>query len=156
MYARKREEYSCNEISCTLHSLSYPAPYCSPTNFTQLVDLVVSCGARELQIFVENTSRNAVYTSQGAVVDFIEALRTWVKELFLKKLQKSPVFSVMADECADITAVEKLSVFCRWEEDGTPVKCFLDIVPLKKAYAESIYLALVKCIKDKSSGWQYC
>ena len=30
-----------------------------------------------------------------------------------------------------------------------PVECFLDIVPLKKADAESIFLALVKCIKDK-------
>ena len=38
------------------------------TNLTQLVDLVVSCGARELYVFVENASRNAVYTSQGAVV----------------------------------------------------------------------------------------
>ena len=42
----------------------------------------------------------------------------------------------------DITTVEELSVFCRWEEDGTPVECFLDIVPLKKADAESIYLTL--------------
>ena len=56
----------------------------------------------------------------------------------------------MVDECTDITAVEKLSVFCHWEEDGTPVECFLDIVPLKKADGESIYLALVKCIKDKN------
>ena len=55
----------------------------------------------------------------------------------------------MADECTDITAVEELSVFCCWEEDGTLVECFLDIVPLKKADAESIYLALVKSIKDK-------
>ena len=40
-------------------------------------------------------------------------------------------------------AVEELSVFCHWEEDGNPVKCFLDIVALKKADAESIYLAFV-------------
>ena len=39
--------------------------------------------------------------------------------------------------------------FCHWEEDGTPVKCFLDKVPLKKVDAEIIYLALVKCTKDK-------
>ena len=45
--------------------------------------------------------------------------------------------------------MEELSVFCHWEEDGTPVECFLDIVPLKKADAKSIYLTLVKCIKDK-------
>ena len=56
----------------------------------------------------------------------------------------------MADECTDITSVEELSVFYHWEEDGTHVECFLDIVPLKKADAESIYLALVKCIKDKN------
>ena len=143
-YARKRE-LSCKEISCTLHSLSYQAPYCSLYQFHQLVDLVVSCGVRELQVFVENASRNAVYTSQGAEVDFIEALGTWVKEVyFLKRLQKASVFSVMADECSVITAVEELSVFCHWEEDGTPVECFLDIVPLKKADAESKYLALVK------------
>ena len=39
-------------------------------------------------------------------------------------------------------AVEELSVFCHWEEDGTPVECFLDIAPLKKADAESIILHL--------------
>ena len=49
----------------------------------------------------------------------------------------------------DIMAVEEFQ-FCHWEKDGTPVKSFLDIVPLKKAVAESTYLALVKCIKDKS------
>ena len=42
--------------------------------------------------------------------------------------------------------MEELSAF----EDGTPVECFLDIVPLKKAAAESIYLALVECIQDNN------
>ena len=128
----------------TLHHIAHS------TNFTQVVDLVVSCGTRELQVFIENASKNAVYTSRGAVVDFIETLGTWVKESILKRLQRASVFCVMADECTDITAVEELSVFRRWEEDGTPVECFLDIVPLKKADAESIYLALVKCIKGKN------
>ena len=45
-------------------------------NFTQLLDLAMSCGARELQIFIENASRNAVYTSRGTMVDFIEGLGT--------------------------------------------------------------------------------
>ena len=55
------------------------------TNFTELVDLVVSCGATELQAFIENASSNATYTSRGAVVDFIEALRIWVEESILKR-----------------------------------------------------------------------
>ena len=135
-------------LVCCTHFLTWHH-IAHSTNFSQLVDLVVSCGARELQVFVENASRNAVYTSRGAVVDFIQALGTWVEESTLKWLQKASVFSVMADECTDITAVEELSVFCHWEEDGTLVKYFLVIVPLKKADAERKYLGLVKCIKDK-------
>ena len=49
---------------------------------TQLVDLAVSFVARVLQVFVENASRNTVYTSRGAVVDFIEALEHWLSSLF--------------------------------------------------------------------------
>ena len=112
----------------TRHHIAHSA------NFSQLVDLVVFCGARELQVLVENASRNTVDTSRGAVVDFISALGTWV----------------MADEGTDITAVKELSVFSHWEEDDTPAECFMDSVPLKKADAESRYLALVKCIKDKN------
>ena len=82
----------------------------------------------------------------------VDYLSTWNmgRGVFLKRLQKASVFCVMADESTDITAVEELSVFCRLEEGGTPVEWFLDIVPFKKADAESIYLVrIVECIKDK-------
>ena len=36
------------------------------TNFTQLVDLVMPCGAGELQIFVENASRLQVHGNSGS------------------------------------------------------------------------------------------
>ncbi|XP_065892412.1 zinc finger MYM-type protein 1-like [Dysidea avara] len=120
------------------------------TNFSELVDLVVSCGSRELQVFLDNATKNAVYTSHRAVADFIEALAKWVEESTLKRLQSVPFFSVMADECTDVTTIEELSVFCRWEENGVPVECFLEIIPLKKADAKSIYLAIVKCLKEKN------
>ena len=99
---------------------------------------------------MDNAAKNAVYTSHRAVTDFIEALAKWVEESTLKRLQSVPFFSVMADECTDDTTIEELSVFCRWEESGVPVECFLEIVPLKKADAESIYLAIVKCLKEKN------
>ena len=104
----------------------------------------MSCGARELQVFVENASRNAIYTSQGAMVGYRSTWNMGRGVCFKKGFK-----SAMVDECTAIMAVEDLSVFCRWEEDGTLVECFLDIVPLKKADGGSIYLALVRCIKDK-------
>ena len=63
----------------------------------------------------------------------------------------------MADECTNISTIEELSVFCRWEESGVPVESFLEIVPLKKANAESMYLAIAKCLKEKNlQNQQYC
>lgn len=84
----------------------------------------MSCGARELPVFLDNASKNAMYTSRTAVVDFIEALGTWVEDSILKRLQNVPFFSVMTDECTDITTIEELSIFCCWEENSIPVECF--------------------------------
>ena len=55
----------------------------------------------------------------------------------------------MADECTDVTTIEELSIFCRWVEDGQPVKHFLEIVPLKDTTAKTISSALIKFMKDK-------
>ena len=46
--------------------------------------------------------------------------------------------------------MEELSVYCHCDEDGTPVKGILENLSLKKADAEGIYVALVKCVKDKN------
>ena len=56
----------------------------------------------------------------------------------------------MADECTDVATIEEMSVFCRWEEEGSPEEHFLEIVHLKQANAESIYSALVECLKEKN------
>ena len=55
-----------------------------------------------------------------AVVDFVEALTVWVEESLMKLPQQAPYYSVMAYESADVATVEKMSIFCRWEEDRVP------------------------------------
>ena len=48
-------------------------------------------------------------------------------------------------------------MFYRWEEEGSPEEHFMEIVHLKQANAESIYSALIECLKEKkSSGEQNC
>ena len=42
-----------------------------------------------------------------------------------------------------------MSVFCHWEEKGIPEEHFLEIIHLHQANAESIYSALVECLKKK-------
>ena len=122
----------------------------STGKFEKLVDVVVRCDSQHLKQFLETAPINAVYTSRVAVVEFIESLGTWVEESILKRLKKTSMYSLMADKCTDVSTVEELSVFCRWEEDCVPVECFLEIIPLKKADAETIYSSLIECLKRKN------
>ena len=44
------------------------------TKFGDLVDLVVTCGGKDLKQFVNKAGKNAHYTSKDAVVDFVRHL----------------------------------------------------------------------------------
>ena len=121
------------------------------THFEKLVSLVVACGREDLKTFLESAGKNAMYTSRIAVTGFIEALGTWVEESLFKHLHQAPFYSIMADECTDVSTVEELSLFCQWiEENGETTEHFIDLLPMKRTDAKSIYSALVECLKSKN------
>ena len=62
MQVREKNRTAMKSFVCSTHFLTQHQ-IAHSTNFTLLVDLVVSCDARELPVFVENASRNAVYNS---------------------------------------------------------------------------------------------
>ena len=99
------------------------------TNFDKLVELVVSCGGEPLQTFLDRAGGNATYTTNMAVIEFVNALGTWVEESLLKRLHKAPIFSIMADECTDVTTIEELTICCRWVESGVPENTSLKFYP---------------------------
>ena len=62
----------------------------------------------------------------------------------------------MVDKCTDVTIIEELTIYCRWVERGVPEEHFIEILPLKKANAESIDSALVEyCREKKTVGKAY-
>ncbi len=119
------------------------------TNFSQLIDLIVSCGGKDLEEFVRKAAKNESYTSTDAVTDFVESIGVWVDELQVNRVCNAPFFSLMADECVDVANIEELSVYCRWVENGVPVEHFMEILPLKKTNAHSIYSMLLDWLKKK-------
>ena len=48
------------------------------------------------------------------VVESVNVLGTWVEDFLLKRLPKTPFFSIMADECTDVTTIEELFVVVGW------------------------------------------
>jgi len=77
------------------------------TNFDELVDLIISCGPEDLKRFLEIAGMNANCTSKIAVVEFVQAVGLWAEECLLKRLHKASNFSVMADECTDVTTITR-------------------------------------------------
>ena len=119
------------------------------TNSDKLVELVVSCGGETLQTFLDRAGGNVMYTSKMGV-EFENPLGTWVEESLLKWFHKAPFFSIMADECTDVTTIEELIICCRWVVSGVPEEHFIEILPLKISNAESIYSASVEYCKKKN------
>ena len=135
-------------IRCTHFLARQHIPH--STNFEKLVILVVACGGKDLKTFLEIAGKNAMYTSEIAVTEFIEALGTCVEQYLLKRLHQAPFYSIMADECTAVTTVEELSLFCRWKENGEPTERFIDLSPMKRTDAKSIYSVLVECLISKN------
>ena len=71
----------------------------------------------------------------------------WTDMLLQNNLLNAPSFGLMANECMDITVVKEFSIYCHWIENEAPVEHFMEKLPLKKAYGESIYSVLWKAQK---------
>ena len=73
---------------------------------------MVACGGESLETFLETAGKKAQYTSKVAVVEFLDAIGTWVEETLLKRFRQAPYYSIMADECTDVSTIEELSIYC--------------------------------------------
>jgi len=64
----------------------------------------------------------------------------------VESLKTSPFFSILADECEDVSTNEELSVCCRWIVDGQAEEHFLDMVHIPACDAATISEELEKFI----------
>ena len=66
--------------------------------------------SKDYKTFLDRAGGNATYTSKMTVVEFVNAPGTGVEVSPLKRLHKAPFFSIMADECTDVTSIEELTI----------------------------------------------
>jgi len=69
-------------------------------------------------------------------------------ENLLKRLYQAEYFTLLADECTDISTIEELSVVICWVENGLPVNHFIELVPLRKTDTSTIY-ETTDCMKKR-------
>lgn len=113
-------------------------PHSTTTTFPDLVILQVLNGDNLLKQHIEEGPANAQYTSKFSVTSLIEAIDTWLDRKLMVDLLASPYFSVLADECEDISTHQELSMCCRFLVNGLPEEHFLTILHLLACDASSI------------------
>ena len=117
------------------------------------MQLVISCGANDLQRFLhDKVCNNAKYTSTTAITDFIHAIAQWVERGLLQSLKQSPYYTLMGDECTDVSSMEELSLCFRWLKDGKPVEHFLEVLHVTRTDAETITSAITTYLQEKQIG----
>ena len=121
------------------------------TVYPNLIALQVANGDGLLE---EHLTRGAQYTSKFSAVMLLETLDAWLERKQLQSLRSSPYFSILADECQDISTQEELSICCRWIVDGYPEEHFLDILHVKDVDAASITQALTSFMEEKNLDYR--
>ena len=102
------------------------------------IDLQVVNGDQLLEEHITKRPANFGYTSKFSTTVFIEAIDTWLERKLMQSLQSSLFFSLMADECEDISAQEELSICCRWFVNSLPEEHFLAILHVTSTDAQTI------------------
>ena len=80
------------------------------TTYKELIELQVLNGDELLEKHLSEGPSNAQYTSRFSARMLIEAIDIWIERKPMCSLQESPYFSILADECQDISTQEELSI----------------------------------------------
>lgn len=119
------------------------------TTFQDLLALQVANGDQLLEQHLMEGPANAQYTSKFSVTSLIEAIDTWLDRKLMESLKESPFFSILADECEDVSTQEELSICCRWIVNGQPEEHFITILHILACDATTITEALESFIASR-------
>ena len=124
------------------------------TTFDSLVQLQIANGDKLLQQHVKEGPQNAQYTSKFSAVMLLEAINSWLDRKLIERLTSSQSFSVLADECVDISTTDELSIFCRWIVNGKPEEHFLTVLHICAQDASTISDAISSFLESKNLDYR--
>ena len=125
------------------------------TIYRQLVELQVTNGDQLLEQHINQHPLNAQYTSRYSATMLIEAIDTWLERKLLQSLKSSHCYTILADECQDISSQEELSICFRWLVNGCPEEHYLTTLHVKSTDAETITGAIISYMSKKNLEYNY-
>ena len=119
------------------------------TTYKELIELQVLNGDELLEKHLSEGPFNAQYTSRFSARVLIEAIDIWIERKLMYSLQESPYFSILTDECQDISTQEELSICGSWLVNGKPEEHFLTVLHVHSIDVGTIAEALQSFLQQK-------
>ena len=121
------------------------------TTFEDLLTLQIENSDIKLKSHGEKCAKNATYESYSTIVELLASISKVLESKVLDTLKKSSYFSLLADECTDVSSKEELSVCAHWLDDtDMPVEHFLGIIHAKETNAEALSGYLIDFLRSKT------
>ena len=111
-----------NNIALRGHRDDGPTTSNSKGNFKSLLHFRVNSGDETLQQHLSNAPRNATYTSKTVQNEMITTIGRYILDKLSAEVKESKYFSILADEAADISNKENLSVVLRFVDASKSIR----------------------------------
>lgn len=119
-------------LFCALHDLPFRGQDDRSAVFNDLLQFRIESGDENLREHLETSAKNATYISHRTQNELLECCSVTLREELVSGIKKSPCFSVIADETADIRGVEHLSVCVRYVNNDIICEDFLGFFSLEQ------------------------
>ncbi|KAL4119702.1 hypothetical protein QTP88_012490 [Uroleucon formosanum] len=145
-----------NVLFCGTHDLPFRGKGQNEGVFYDLIQMRIEAGDQYLQNHIEKGKRNAIYTSPQIQNEIINISGTVIKDCIINDVKKVVAFSIMADETADISGTEQLSIGIRFFDDEKRAirEKFLGFIELHAMDAVNIASAIDYFIQNE--GYDGC
>ncbi|XP_060846718.1 52 kDa repressor of the inhibitor of the protein kinase-like [Rhopalosiphum padi] len=157
---RKQIEYNRQKLKpiissilfCATHDLSLRGKTSTSGIFNDLLLFRIESGDELLQKHISENAGNAKYTSPRIQNEIISICGKLIKNDIVNLANAANAFSVIADETADISGTEQLSIGIRFlDKHSNPPKIreeFLGFTPLEKLNAQSVATNIISFMTD--------
>ncbi|XP_011351324.2 zinc finger MYM-type protein 1-like [Ooceraea biroi] len=141
-------------LFCGQHDLPLRGKSDEGSVFTDLLHFRIESRDKILKNHLESGAKNSLYISHQIQNDFIQTCSDVLKGKIIEEVKHASVFSVLADETADISGTEQLSIGVRYlrcdQKNKKPIICeeFLGFVSLQALNSKSISETIIRFLEN--------
>ena len=87
-----------------------------------LLDYSIETGNSALARHLQESSKNAIYTSKTIQNDLIDCIGSHIRYNILKEIKESKYYSILCNEVVDISNKEQVSIVLRFVDDKCDIR----------------------------------